>query len=78
MDGIRFEPQELTVKAGDAVVWINRDPFPHTATTKAGVFDSKTIAAGQSWKYRPIKAGVFPYGRSLHPTMEGTLRVVFP
>ncbi|AGW95382.1 hypothetical protein N234_35555 [Ralstonia pickettii DTP0602] len=75
MDSIRFDPQELTVKAGDTVVWINKDPFPHTVTAQAGDFDSKTIATGKSWKYRATKAGVFPYVCTLHPTMKGTLRV---
>lgn len=75
MDGTRFEPQELSVKVGDTVVWTNKDPFPHTATAQAGYFDSKAIAAGKSWKYRATKAGVFPYGCTLRPTMEGTLRV---
>jgi plastocyanin len=72
---VRFDPQELTVKVGDTIVWINHDPFPHTATAVGKQFDSHEMAPGRSWKYTATKAGVFAYACSLHPTMLGTLRV---
>jgi plastocyanin len=75
MDGTRFEPEVLTVNAGDLIVWVNKDPFPHTATSKAGGFDSESIAPDESWRYRPEKKGEFAYVCSFHPTMKGTLRV---
>ena len=75
IDGTRFDPETLTVRAGDTVVWVNRDPFPHTATSAAGGFDSREIPAGKSWKYKAAKVGVFPYACALHPTMKATLRV---
>lgn len=75
IDSLRFEPETITVKAGETVVWVNRDPFPHTATAPSGAFDSKNIAAGKSWRYRPRKPGIYPYVCTLHPTMKGTLQV---
>ena len=48
-------------------MWLNRDPFPHTATSP--VFDSKAIAAGGSWKYIARTRGTFSYVCTLHPTM---------
>lgn len=75
MDGTQYSPQELTVKVGDTVVWVNKDPFPHTVTAQSGGFDSKTIGPGKSWKYRASKAGEFPYVCTLHPTMKATLKV---
>ncbi|HEY2815674.1 MAG TPA: cupredoxin family copper-binding protein [Casimicrobiaceae bacterium] len=75
IDSVRFEPQALTVKIGDTVTWVNKDPFPHTATSQAGGFDSREIAPGQSWRYTAIKLGIFPYVCALHPTMKGTLTV---
>lgn len=75
MDGTRFQPENLTVKLGDRVVWVNKDPFPHTATAVSGVFDSKSVGPEKSWKYTPGKRGVFPYVCTLHPTMKGVLRV---
>jgi len=29
---LRFEPQEVTIKVGEAVAWVNDSPIPHTAT----------------------------------------------
>ena len=69
-----YAPAAVTVRRGDTVVWINEDPFPHTVTA-AGAFDSKSIAAGGSWKYRPARAGEFAYTCTFHPNMKGTLNV---
>jgi len=74
MDGTRFIPETLTIKRGDRVVWVNKDPFPHTATA-AGTFDSKSIVAGHSWSYVARKSGEFAYVCTLHPGMKGTLLV---
>ena len=75
IDGTKFNPEAITVKTGDTVVWVNKDPFPHTATSQAGGFDSKEIAAGKSWQFKTTKAGVFPYACLYHPTMKATLKV---
>jgi plastocyanin len=75
IDGVTFMPATLTVTVGDTVVWVNKDPFPHTVTSSAGAFDSRTMAPGQSWRYTPTKVGVFPYFCTLHPTMHATLTV---
>jgi plastocyanin len=74
IEGVKYEPESLTVKRGDTVVWVNKDPFPHTVTSK-GAFDSHDIAAGKSWKYTASKAGEFAYVCTLHPNMKGTLSV---
>lgn len=73
IEAVRFQPDVLTMRAGDSVVWLNRDPFPHTATSSA--FDSRIIAAGQSWKHTPKARGELPYVCTLHPTMRATLHV---
>ena len=74
MDGTRFTPETLMVKRGDRVVWINKDPFPHTATADRA-FDSKSIAAGGAWSYTADKPGEFAYVCTLHPGMKGMLIV---
>jgi plastocyanin len=77
MKATSYAPQGLTIKLGDTVVFVNEDPFPHTATA-AGAFDSKSIAAGASWKYKPRHAGEYAYTCTFHPNMKGTLRVEEP
>lgn len=75
IEEMQFKPAELTVKAGDSIVWVNKDMFPHTATSKAKGFDSQQIDPEKSWTFRAVKKGVVPYVCTLHPTMQGTLRV---
>jgi plastocyanin len=75
IEAMRFQPEVLTVRVGDSVVWVNKDPFPHTATSKTGGFDSQSIQADKSWTYVPKKKGEIDYVCTLHPTMKGTLRV---
>ncbi|MGZ5227705.1 MAG: cupredoxin domain-containing protein [Burkholderiales bacterium] len=75
IEGVVFVPETLTVRAGDTVTWINKDPFPHTATAQDRSFDSRDIPANKRWKYTARKAGSFPYVCTLHPTMKGTLIV---
>ena len=48
IDGASFSPADLTVKAGDTIVWVNKDLLAHTATAKGGAFDSKVIQPGDS------------------------------
>jgi plastocyanin len=75
IDGTRFQPDDLAVRPGESVTWINRDPFPHTVTATAGGFDSKEIQPGKSWTFKSSKKGELTYACTLHPTMKGTLRV---
>lgn len=77
MKATSYAPLALTIKRGDTVVFVNEDPFPHTVTA-AGAFDSKSIAAGASWKYKPRHAGEYAYTCTFHPNMKGTLRVEEP
>jgi plastocyanin len=74
IEGVKFEPETLTVKRGETVTWINKDPFPHTATAP-GVFDSHDIPPNRSWKYTAHKAGEYAYTCTLHSNMKGTLKV---
>lgn len=75
IDGVTFVPATLVVKAGETVVWVNKDPFPHTVASQTGGFASPAIEPGQSWSYTPTKPGVFPYLCTLHPTMHAMLTV---
>ena len=75
IEGMRFQPEMLTVAPGDTIVWVNKDIVPHTATSKTGRFDSKDIQVDKSWKYTVRKKGDFAYICTFHPTMKAMLRV---
>jgi plastocyanin len=74
IDGTAFAPARVTVQQGDRVTWVNRDPFPHTATAK-GTFDSGSIAPAASWTWVAGKRGTYDYLCTLHPTMKARLVV---
>jgi plastocyanin len=69
----KFDPDTLTVRAGDSVSWHNYDFAPHTATAR-GVFDSGEIAADSAWA-TVVPAGRHEYICTLHPNMRGILLV---
>ena len=57
IEGMRFQPEVLTVAPDDTIVWVNKDIVPHTATSKTGRFASKDIQVDKSWKYTIRKKG---------------------
>ena len=75
IEGMRFQPEELTVALGNTIVWVNKDLVPHTATSKTGSFDSKDIQVDKSRSYTIRKTGDFAYKCTFHPTMKAMLRV---
>ncbi|MDQ2988833.1 MAG: cupredoxin family copper-binding protein [Pseudomonadota bacterium] len=75
IDGMQFSPANLEVSVGDTVVWINKDPFPHTVTSDRNGFDSKPSLPEHSWSYVTPQRGTFPYSCALHENMKGTLLV---
>jgi plastocyanin len=75
IEATSFKPESLTVAAGDKVVWLNKDPFPHTATSTSGGSDSGSIEPDKSWTLTAVKKGEFRYICSLHPTMKAVLKV---
>jgi plastocyanin len=62
------------VPRGATVTWVNRDPFPHTATAR-GAFDSGSIAPDGTWSWKAARAGRYEYVCTLHPNMKGVLVV---
>jgi plastocyanin len=75
IEAMQYTPQQITVKAGDTVVWTNKDFFPHTVTAEDRSFDSGEIATNRSWRFKARNKGTYPYVCTLHPTMKGSLVV---
>jgi plastocyanin len=72
----RFEPADITVKAGDTVVWQWQATDEHSATADDGSFDSGVKKGnGTVWKHKFAKAGSFPYSCIPHPYMYGQVNV---
>ena len=74
IEGSSYTPAALSVRKGDTIVWVNKDPFPHTVTAP-GAFDSHSIAANRSWRYAARVPGEYGYTCTLHPNMKGNLKI---
>lgn len=76
IEGVSYAPPSVTVNAGDRIIWVNKDPYPHTATSPAAALDSREIAGdGGSFTFTAAQRGDFTYVCTLHPTMTGVLHV---
>jgi plastocyanin len=80
-----YEPDPLTITAGDTVEVSNQDNVPHTVTSGTGPedaesgsqFDTSIIDAGATAQVdtASLAAGDYPFYCSVHPYMLGTLKV---
>ena len=75
IDATSYTPTRLSVHVGDSVVWINKDVIPHTATAKAGGFDSKVLETGATFRFTARAKGGTDYACLFHPTMIGRIQV---
>ena len=70
-----YFPQDLTVRAGTQVTWVNSDTVPHTATDEAEGWDTGTLNEGQSATLTFDTPGTYEYFCTIHPSMKATLTV---
>lgn len=72
--GFKFVPDVVQARAGDRIVFINKDIVPHTATMKPKGWDSGTLTKGKSWAVTIERPGSFDYFCRFHPNM--TARII--
>jgi plastocyanin len=71
-----FMPQDVTIKLGTTVEWMNVSDAPHTSTSDTGVWDSKNISAMTgTYAFTFTGAGTYTYHCSYHTFMTGTITV---
>ena len=75
IDNFTYNPQQITVKAGTTVTWINHDDIPHTVVSKTLIFKSKALDTDDKFSFTFTTPGTFPYFCSLHPHMTGSIVV---
>ncbi|MGH6823455.1 MAG: cupredoxin domain-containing protein [Methylocella sp.] len=75
IDNFAFTPKELTVKAGTAIVFRNRDDIPHLVVGAKGEFHSKALDTDDTFEFAFAKAGTYSYYCGLHPQMQGRIVV---
>jgi len=71
-----FAP-EIRIKAGDTIVWTNKDSAPHdvASTSPEQRFQSSVLKQGKSFSMQFNQPGAYSYKCSLHPVMRGTIVV---
>ena len=75
IDNFTFNPQQITVKAGDTVTWTNHDDIPHTVMSKTMAFRSKPMDTDDKFSFTFTTPGSYAYFCSLHPHMTGSIVV---
>lgn len=70
----RFRPRNITIEAGTRVKWVNRGSRNHT-TTSSGLWNSGSLAPGESFRRRFNQQGTFNYLCTIHSSMTGTITV---
>jgi plastocyanin len=76
MKDIKFNPSTVNVKVGDTVTWTNDDTVDHDVTAddfKSG--DAGGIKPGDTFEHTFDSAGTFKYVCTVHPGMEGSVKV---
>jgi plastocyanin len=76
MPGKYFDPQRLTIVAGDQVSWRNADFVTHDVHATNGAFDSGFIGRQGVYLHRFDTAGSYPLVCSIHPFMTGQIDVL--
>jgi plastocyanin len=56
-----FDPTNVEISAGTAVVWTNNGSRAHDVTSSTGLFQSGLISPGQQFTYLFDTAGTYPY-----------------
>jgi plastocyanin len=80
MQGFKFVPADLTVKAGTTVIWENQDAAGHTVTSgtrgnASTLFESGNVAGSKTFSFTFGDPGVYPYHCKTHQGMDGQITV---
>jgi plastocyanin len=75
IDNFSFDPPTVTVPAGTAIVWTNRDDVPHTVTSTTHEFRSPAMDTDATFTFRFDRPGTYPYFCAVHPHMTGQVIV---
>ena len=75
IDNFTFGPEQLTVKAGTTVTWVNDDDIPHTVVASGHAFRSKALDTDDKFSFTFTAPGAYEYFCSLHPYMKAVVTV---
>lgn len=71
-----YDPDPVTVNAGESITWTNQDVVPHTATADdRDALQSGTLGQGESFTQQFDTPGTYEYFCEFHADMGGTVIV---
>jgi plastocyanin len=78
IENFQFKSNNIVIKKGGKVTFINQDSTPHTATPEGGAKFTGTgrLAKGQSKTVVFNTVGIQNYFCEIHPSMKGKITVV--
>ena len=71
--GMKFHPEEIVIKKGDIVEWINKDIVPHDITEHNKNWTSGSMKTGEKWSKKFTESSA--YFCSIHVVMKGNVIV---
>jgi amicyanin len=75
MAALKYAVETVTISAGQAVRWTNRDPVEHTVTFDGTEPGSPVIPRNGSYVHRFERPGTYTYHCTPHPFMKGVIIV---
>jgi len=73
---IKFDPQDVTAKVDQKIVWTNNEAVPHNVTATDGAdFKSDNLNEGDTFDFTPTKAGKIAYVCTIHSGQNGSITV---
>jgi plastocyanin len=77
IEKMQFVPQNLVVKVGATVTWLNMEKRSNHSVffQQEGLAESDRLFPGEIWQRTFDKPGVYPYICGPHPDMTGTIEV---
>ena len=74
IEQMKFFPSDISVNAGDTIMWVNNDMVAHDITEeKNKSWSSSLLQPGKSWKL-VVKEGA-GYYCSIHVVMKGSFKI---
>ena len=75
IQGLAFNPAEITVPLGSTIIWHNKDSVTHTVTAQDKMFNSGSLSGDDTFSYTFEQKGTFEYYCMFHPHMKGKVVV---
>lgn len=70
-----FRPRRVEIARGTRVRWTNEDSVAHTTTSTTGLWNSGSLATGDTFSRVFRTRGTFRYHCTIHPDMTGKVVV---